>query len=251
MINFLKITAKVSENQDFSLEMENNSHDKVEVVIICESVKPLKFETLLRNDVRRLKESIDQAKIIPESQYFITLEGKFLHDDDILENVGINNGSELVINKREEINVTVKYNGDEYKLLLTQDMLISKLKVILSQKFGIDEQSLILFHDEEFCKNNYSLFELGISNSSVINARIDSEIPIQIKTNDGVSFCIRCYYLTKIKEIKEEIEKRMSSGDQYVLTYAGKFLKDDETICYYHIDKYSVIDLYVSKNCDG
>lgn len=145
-------------------------NEEVNLVLLFPHDRRINFKALKGTIVKGLKLSIDQARIIQESEYYFTFEDKILHNDWILGKVGVKDGSELVINQRKEISIVVQHERSEYTLSLTEDVLISDLKTTLASYFGVDENQFTLKFGDVECEDDKTVKESGITNTSVIFA---------------------------------------------------------------------------------
>lgn len=202
----------------------------------------LEFRTKLGNSVSGLKLAIEESKIAQESQYYLMFDKNFLHNEWILGDVGVADGSNLFMCPRKFIKVNIESDVGNVELSMSEDVLIGELKSNLAPSFGVTENRLSLFFGESECEDDKALFELGITDTSTIKAVINDSINVIIRY---ISTDISCNVSgsSKILEIKEILSKTLNNPPEYIkLHYAGNELSDNQTLNEYQIQNDSVIE---------
>lgn len=223
-------------------EIRYDPNELITVVLVFPNGNKFNFQTLLGNTVKALKLSIEQSRIIPESQYFFTLEGGFLHDDWILGSVGVTNNTELIINRRVTLNISVQLENDTVKLQVTGDCLIGDLKKFVAPSFKTNPISLVLIFGEKECEDDRSLMELGVTDTSTILAKITEKVNVIVRYLSNDMSCVVPSHST-VKELKDALSQSIANDAENIkLHYNGKELYDVQTLLECDIKEDSIIE---------
>lgn len=239
---------EIYKTEDKHSEMGFDPNEELSIVLVFPDGKRMDYKALFRTTIKGLKLSIDQSKIIPKDQYYLTLVGRCLHDNWVLGEVGVKNGSELVVVRRTYININIEF-GDEgiFELNLPSDSLIGDLKQKLIVDREIKEYCLDLFFNDKECNNDdVTLFELGILDGSVINVRINDNILLYFKYESTMFSCI-ISSSSKIEDLKKLISQsiNISADELYICCDESRLWREDVSLESYGVSNYSCIDVRI------
>lgn len=212
--------------------------------------KTIKLKVDLYDIVGDVKNKIKKKNSIPPEWQILTLEGKELEDDHIVEYYNTENKDtlELELRTRGQMEIIVKQlTGSTKKLNVDSLDTISNVKNrILDENRILPETRKIIFEGSEL-EDCQTLEYYNIQNGSMLDFR--GETQIFVKTLMGKVIKLEVDSYDTIDYVKNKIQDTENIPiEEQDLILSGKRLEDTRNLAYYNIQKGSILDLVLRQS---
>lgn len=241
------MTTEIFRKKRSHSKTHHDSNEEVNLVLVFPEDIKIDFKTVFGSTIGDLKLSLHENKIVPKDQYYFTFDGRLLHEDWVLKDIGIKNRSELVVNVRKAINIKIESDEDiEFEVTSPSDFLIRDFKEKVAEAFEVDRNVISLEYNGNECDNNSALLELGINDGSIIKAILLDSINVILKYISH-KYTTTVHTSFKVSQLIESIAELISENPKFIdLYFNEKYLEEEKKLNEYGIINGSIIEVRVS-----
>lgn len=165
------------------------------------------IRSVLGSSVKQIKIILENDRIVKQEQYYLTLDNRILSEKSSLGKVGVQNGSELIVNQHKPIRVNVHYTDEDRDkdLNFYPDNLISDIAQAAARAFNVEGNNIRIIFEGEECDPDSLISDVDITDSSVVEMIVSEAVNIDIKYLSA-AFKISVEKDSTIGEIKEVLK---------------------------------------------
>lgn len=193
--------------------------------------------------IEAIKEKVEPLTNIKVAEQTLSLDGEELLNDQVAQDVGMEHGSVLDLERRI-IKIHVRTpDGPTVTLRIKPTDTIETIKEKVAAATGIEVPNQILLYDGQVLPNGKTADEMGIKDESILDL-VQTPITVHVRTPDGTTFPVTIDPFDTIQSIKQRVAEDVGIEPAHqILEYNGAELPDEQTADELELRNGSILDL--------